>query len=92
VNETFLNAIDGAEYVFVDWDGGRVFIWNGSNTINIVGAFTGEAFDCFSLEYVNGAKHTRHDAHDAIQRHIKGDDDETPEAPAFLDDQDFQDD
>lgn len=70
--EKFLNAIDGAEYIYVDHDAGRVYIWNGLHTIDVVSVESGESVDCFSLDYTD-EKTTRHDAHDSIMERVKGD-------------------
>lgn len=72
MNNTFLHAIDGAEYVFVDYDAERVYIWNGLHTIDIIDAKSGQSVDCISLDYTE-EKTTRHDAHESIMERVKGD-------------------
>lgn len=69
-NMKFLNAIDGAEYVYVDHESFRFYCWNGAHTINVYGAHTAECIDTISLEYKASGTPDKREAHDAIMEHV----------------------
>jgi len=69
VIEKLLNAIDMAEYVFVDKEGRRLFVWHGGSYVNIYGLQTGECIDAFNNE--NHKEMSAREIHDAIMEHIQ---------------------
>ena len=50
MNTTLLESLDGAQLVKFYNDYGLVAAWNGSLTVNIIDAETGETIDCFMMD------------------------------------------
>jgi hypothetical protein len=69
-----LDAVDMASYVIFNKENERLFVWNGSLTVNIYSTITGECVDCYTLDDKGREGYTTREVHDSIWNHINGDD------------------
>jgi hypothetical protein len=63
-----VEALDGARYVYVDWDANVLHVWFGASTVIMYG-YDGECLDSYGIRETDSYR----DVHDAIVRKVEYD-------------------